>query len=60
VPLLGTIAGDRDAYSYLPASVKRFPGPERLAGMIAASGIERVRWLLLGGGIITIHSGVKA
>ena len=59
VPLLGTLAGDRDAYSYLPASVKRFPSPDRLAGMIAAAGIERVRWLLLGGGIITIHSGVR-
>jgi len=60
VPLLGAIAGDRDAYSYLPASVRRFPTPERLAAMIAATGIERVRWLLLGGGIITIHSGVKS
>src|SRR5436190_14608567 len=59
VPLLGTLAGDRDAYSYLPASVKRFPDPDRLAGMIAAAGIDRVRWLLLGGGIITIHSGVR-
>jgi demethylmenaquinone methyltransferase / 2-methoxy-6-polyprenyl-1,4-benzoquinol methylase len=59
VPLLGTVAGDRDAYSYLPASVRRFPTPERLAAMIAGAGIERVRWLLLGGGIITIHSGVK-
>jgi demethylmenaquinone methyltransferase / 2-methoxy-6-polyprenyl-1,4-benzoquinol methylase len=59
VPLLGTLAGDRDAYSYLPASVKRFPSPNHLAAMIAAAGIERVGWLLLGGGIITIHSGVK-
>jgi demethylmenaquinone methyltransferase/2-methoxy-6-polyprenyl-1,4-benzoquinol methylase len=60
VPLLGALAGDRDAYSYLPASVKRFPLPDGLAAMIAAAGVERVRWLLLGGGIITIHSGVKA
>jgi demethylmenaquinone methyltransferase / 2-methoxy-6-polyprenyl-1,4-benzoquinol methylase len=59
VPVLGTIAGDRDAYSYLPASVKRFPSPDRLAALIAATGVERVRWLLLGGGIITIHSGVR-
>ena len=59
VPLLGALAGDRDAYSYLPASVKRFPAPDRLAAMIAATGITRVRWLLLGGGIITIHSGIK-
>src|ERR671934_984932 len=58
VPLLGTVAGDRDAYSYLPASVRRFPTPERLAAMIAGAGIERVRWLLLGGRIITIPPGV--
>ena len=59
VPVLGTLAGDRDAYSYLPASVKRFPAPDNLAAMIAATGIGQLRWLLLGGGIITIHSGVK-
>ena len=31
VPLLGTLAGDRDAYTYLPESVKRFPSPHGLA-----------------------------
>jgi demethylmenaquinone methyltransferase/2-methoxy-6-polyprenyl-1,4-benzoquinol methylase len=60
VPVLGALAGDRDAYTYLPESVKRFPGPERLAEMVAAAGIPRVRVLLLAGGIIAVHSGVKA
>jgi len=60
VPLLGALAGDRDAYSYLPQSVKRFPGPERLAEMIAGSRLERVRYLILAGGIIAIHSGTRA
>jgi demethylmenaquinone methyltransferase / 2-methoxy-6-polyprenyl-1,4-benzoquinol methylase len=59
VPLLGTLAGDRDAYSYLPESVKRFPAPWPLAAMVAASGLGRVRYLILAGGIIAIHSGVK-
>ncbi len=59
IPVLGTIAGDRDAYTYLPQSVKRFPDPERLAAMIAEAGIEPVRCLILAGGIIAIHSGVK-
>ena len=59
VPLLGTLAGDRDAYSYLPASVKRFPAPEGLAEMIARSGLERVRYSILAGGIIAIHSARK-
>ena len=60
VPLLGTLAGDRDAYTYLPQSVKRFPAPARLAEMMSAAGLERVRYLVLAGGIIAIHSGVAA
>ncbi len=59
VPLLGTLAGDRDAYTYLPESVRRFPSPEGLAAMMAAVRLERIRYLLLAGGIIAIHSGVK-
>jgi demethylmenaquinone methyltransferase/2-methoxy-6-polyprenyl-1,4-benzoquinol methylase len=60
VPVIGTIAGDADAYTYLPDSVRTFPEPEELAGMIDAAGFERIRWLLLAGGIIAIHSGIKA
>jgi|1186.fasta_scaffold05833_2 demethylmenaquinone methyltransferase/2-methoxy-6-polyprenyl-1,4-benzoquinol methylase len=57
VPLLGTVAGDRGAYSYLPESVKRFPSPEGLAERIAGAGFPRVRCIVLAGGIITIHAG---
>ncbi len=59
VPMLGTLAGDRSAYSYLPESVRRFPPPEGLAARLAACGLERVRYLVLAGGIIAIHSAVK-
>src|SRR5581483_3435411 len=59
VPLLGTIAGDRDAYSYLPRSVKRFPSPEGLAALMAAAGLERIRGLIMAGGIIAVHSGAR-
>jgi demethylmenaquinone methyltransferase / 2-methoxy-6-polyprenyl-1,4-benzoquinol methylase len=59
VPLLGSVAGDSDAYSYLPDSVRGFPPPERLAELMDAAGLERIRWLLLGGGIIAIHSGAR-
>ena len=57
VPLLGTVAGDRGAYSYLPESVKRFPTPEGLAKRMTAAGFSRVRYIVLAGGIITIHAG---
>ena len=56
VPLIGALAGDRDAYSYLPASVKRFPSPEELAASMTAADLQGVRYLVLAGGIIAIHS----
>jgi demethylmenaquinone methyltransferase/2-methoxy-6-polyprenyl-1,4-benzoquinol methylase len=57
VPNLGRLAGDADAYTYLPNSVRRFPGPEALAGKLAAVGLVDVRWVLTAGGIIAIHAG---
>jgi len=57
VPLMGRIAGDPDAYSYLPSSVRRFPGARGLAAAMAAVGLVRVRWVITAGGIIAIHSG---
>ncbi len=60
VPVLGTLAGDRDAYTYLPESVKRFPPPEGLAAIMHGAGLERIRYTVLAGGIIAIHSGARA
>ncbi len=60
VPGLGRLAGDSDAYTYLPNSVKRFPGPDGLAGVMAAAGLRDIRWILTAGGIIAIHVGTKA
>jgi demethylmenaquinone methyltransferase / 2-methoxy-6-polyprenyl-1,4-benzoquinol methylase len=57
VPGLGRLAGDEDAYSYLPNSVKRFPGPEGLAAAMAETGLRDIHWLLTAGGIIAIHHG---
>jgi demethylmenaquinone methyltransferase/2-methoxy-6-polyprenyl-1,4-benzoquinol methylase len=57
VPLLGTLAGDRSAYTYLPESVKRFPSPRGLAERMDAAGFGRIRYFVLAGGIITIHAG---
>ena len=59
VPQLGRLAGDSDAYTYLPSSVRRFPGPEELARRLAAAGLTDVRWILTAGGIIAIHAGTK-
>ena len=60
VPVLGAVAGDQDAYSYLPESVRSFPQPEALAAMIDRAGFVKIRWLLLAGGIIAIHSGTRS
>jgi demethylmenaquinone methyltransferase/2-methoxy-6-polyprenyl-1,4-benzoquinol methylase len=57
VPLLGTVAGDKDAYTYLPDSVRRFPPAEELAAVMHGAGLRDVRYLILAGGIIAIHSG---
>jgi demethylmenaquinone methyltransferase/2-methoxy-6-polyprenyl-1,4-benzoquinol methylase len=57
IPALGRLAGDPDAYAYLPSSVKRFPAPEPLAGRMAAAGLGDVRWILTAGGIIALHVG---
>jgi demethylmenaquinone methyltransferase / 2-methoxy-6-polyprenyl-1,4-benzoquinol methylase len=58
VPAFGRLA-DSDAYTYLPSSVRRFPGPEELAGRMAAAGLADVRWILTAGGIIAIHVGTR-
>ena len=57
VPGLGRMAGDEDAYSYLPSSVRRFPGPEDLAAAMDEVGLRDIHWLLTAGGIIAIHHG---
>jgi demethylmenaquinone methyltransferase/2-methoxy-6-polyprenyl-1,4-benzoquinol methylase len=57
VPVLGHVAGDPEAYSYLPNSVKRFPPPQRLAELLYETGLRDIRYVLTAGGIIALHSG---
>jgi len=59
VPLLGKLADEPEAYTYLPSSVKRFPAPQALGAELAAAGLADVRWILTAGGIIALHSGTK-
>jgi demethylmenaquinone methyltransferase / 2-methoxy-6-polyprenyl-1,4-benzoquinol methylase len=56
VPALGRLA-DSQAYSYLPSSVKRFPGPDELAGTMWQAGLRDIRYVLTAGGIIALHVG---
>jgi demethylmenaquinone methyltransferase/2-methoxy-6-polyprenyl-1,4-benzoquinol methylase len=46
-----------DAYTYLPNSVKRFPGPHELAAELERAGLERITYVLTAGGIVAIHAG---
>ena len=60
VPLLGKALPGGSAYSYLPASVRRFPGPDELARRIADAGFADVHYRLLAGGIVALHRGIAS
>lgn len=59
-PLVGgLLTGDRDAYEYLPRSVKRFMSPPDLADVMAAAGLRQVTWRTMMLGTVAIHVGTK-
>ena len=59
MPLLGRFSDDPEAYAYLPESVRSFPAPLGFAEkMDRAAGFEGIRYTVLAGGIIAIHSGI--
>ena len=60
IPLAGKILPGGKAYTYLPASVRRFPGPDELADLLRARGFEDVTVQRLGGGIVALHAGTAA
>ncbi|MBV9406171.1 MAG: bifunctional demethylmenaquinone methyltransferase/2-methoxy-6-polyprenyl-1,4-benzoquinol methylase UbiE [Acidobacteriaceae bacterium] len=61
LPLVGkALAGSREAYSYLPDSIRAFPEPEILCEMMESAGFGRPRYELLTGGIAALHMGVKS
>jgi demethylmenaquinone methyltransferase/2-methoxy-6-polyprenyl-1,4-benzoquinol methylase len=60
VPVLGRLTGEEEAYTYLPNSVKRFPGPAGLAAAMERAGLADIRWILTAGGIIAVHVGRKS
>jgi demethylmenaquinone methyltransferase/2-methoxy-6-polyprenyl-1,4-benzoquinol methylase len=60
LPLVGrVVSGHPWAYTYLPQSVKEFPDPPSLAGMMRDAGFENTRWSLLTGGIAALHVGSR-
>jgi demethylmenaquinone methyltransferase / 2-methoxy-6-polyprenyl-1,4-benzoquinol methylase len=59
VPLIGKLSGDPQAYGYLPESVRNFPDPRTLAQKMDSVGLGEIRYTVLAGGIIAIHSGVR-
>ncbi|MCL0028767.1 ubiquinone/menaquinone biosynthesis methyltransferase [Dehalococcoidia bacterium] len=60
IPLLGAIiAGDRQAYTYLPESVQTFLSAREMAQAMEAAGLTRVHYLKLALGTVAIHVGEK-
>lgn len=59
VPILGRLTRDPEAYSYLAESVHSFPDPPGLAAKMDSAGLGQIRYTILAGGIVTVHSGVK-
>jgi demethylmenaquinone methyltransferase/2-methoxy-6-polyprenyl-1,4-benzoquinol methylase len=57
VPLLGRTFKGGSAYTYLPASVRRFPDPDGLSTVLGNAGFGDVRYRLFAGGIVALHTG---
>jgi demethylmenaquinone methyltransferase/2-methoxy-6-polyprenyl-1,4-benzoquinol methylase len=55
VPLLGKLLPGGAAYTYLPASVRRFPGPDELSERLREAGFGDVRYRLFAGSIVALH-----
>lgn len=55
----GMISGSRDAYTYLPESIKKFPGAEGLADQMLAAGFAGVEFERLTFGAVALHLGRK-
>ncbi|HEY3206671.1 MAG TPA: bifunctional demethylmenaquinone methyltransferase/2-methoxy-6-polyprenyl-1,4-benzoquinol methylase UbiE [Gaiellaceae bacterium] len=60
VPLAGKLLPGGSAYTYLPASVRRFPEAEDLAELMRGGGFQDVRYRHFAGGIVALHTGKAA
>ena len=59
VPIAGRVLPGGKAYTYLPASVRRFPGPDDLSALMVRAGFQDIHYRLLGGGAVALHTGVR-
>jgi demethylmenaquinone methyltransferase / 2-methoxy-6-polyprenyl-1,4-benzoquinol methylase len=55
----GMVSGSRDAYTYLPESIRKFPGAEELAASMRRAGFARVEFERMTGGAVALHRGFK-
>jgi demethylmenaquinone methyltransferase/2-methoxy-6-polyprenyl-1,4-benzoquinol methylase len=59
LPIIGgALSGSRDAYTYLPESVRKFPRAAELADEMRSAGFAQVTYEYLTGGIVALHLGV--
>ena len=60
MPIIGErVTGNKQAYSYLVESIRKFPNQNELANQLAIAGFSRVRYRNLSNGIVALHSGWK-
>jgi demethylmenaquinone methyltransferase/2-methoxy-6-polyprenyl-1,4-benzoquinol methylase len=60
LPSIGTlVSGSRDAYSYLPESIRKFPGADQLASEMRTAGFQRVEFDRMTGGAVALHLAIK-
>lgn len=61
LPWLGDkVADDADSYRYLAESIRMHPDQETLKSMMQESGLSRVQFFNLTGGVVAVHEGVRA
>jgi demethylmenaquinone methyltransferase/2-methoxy-6-polyprenyl-1,4-benzoquinol methylase len=55
----GAVSGDREAYSYLPTSVRKFPSPSELAALMEKVGFTDVRFTSWNFGSVILHTATR-
>jgi demethylmenaquinone methyltransferase/2-methoxy-6-polyprenyl-1,4-benzoquinol methylase len=60
VPFIGGLLSNREAYSYLPASVAYLPPRDELLNMLHAAGFSDARRISLSGGVAQLLVGTRA